>query len=126
MRAHDIIFDALAEAQVVPKKDVDMQKSVSHPATRVVVNITNVLSQTTHVELKQILSALDSMNLSPNDLEEAKKHAQELSQETQGQQRWPVLAKSLEGLKSLGKSVYENVALPLLLEMLKKQTGIGG
>ena len=70
---------------VPPKKRVAAQRPASPPAPHIVVNVTNVLSQTTHVEMKQILSALDSMGLSRDDLAEAKRHAQELSQEAQGQ-----------------------------------------
>jgi len=33
------------------------------------------------------------------------------------------MAKSLEALKGLGKPVYEQVALPLLLDLIKRQTG---
>jgi hypothetical protein len=62
--------------------------------------------------------------LAPAEIVQAKKYAQELAEEAKGQQRWPILAKSAEALKSLGKSVYENVALPLLLEMIKKQLGL--
>ena len=121
--ARNVISDALEEAPVLPDEGSRTATAPS-PSPRVVVNVTNVLSQTTHVELKQVFSTLDSMGLPAIELNEAKRHAKELSEEAQGQQRWTVLAKSLDGLKSLGKSVYENVALPLLLEMLKKQTGI--
>ncbi len=54
----------------------------------------------------------------------AESHAKHLEVEIKGQQRWPILAKSIEALKMLGKPVYENVALPLVLEMLKKQSGL--
>ncbi len=41
-----------------------------------------------------------------------------------GQQRWPVMAQSFDTLKALGKGVYEKAALPLLLELIKKQIGL--
>jgi hypothetical protein len=122
--AHAILKDALEEFPILAKQVPPTTAETPSPRHHIVVNVTNVLSQTTHVELSQILSTLDSLGLSHDELPQAKTYAQELAAEAQGQQRWPILAKSLEVLKSMGKSVYENVALPLLLEMLKKQTGL--
>lgn len=50
--------------------------------------------------------------------------AAEIQQEANGKQQWSVLAKSLDGLRELGKTAYKEVALPLLLELLKKQAGL--
>lgn len=123
-RARALLTDALEEFPVLADQVPPTAASAPSPRPHIVVNVTNVLSQTTHVELSQIFSTLDSLGLPPDELSQARTHAQELAEEAQGQQRWPILAKSLEALKSMGKSVYENVALPLLLEMLKKQTGL--
>jgi hypothetical protein len=124
IRADAILKDALEEYAVRATQAtpiIDKTPSMRRP--QFVVNVTNVLSQSTHIELSQILSNLDSLGLSPDQISQAKAHAQELEKEVRGEQRWPILAKSLEALKSMGKTVYENVALPLLLEMLKKQMG---
>lgn len=123
-RAHDILKDALEEFPVLEIQAQPVTTSTSPKQPQIVVNVTNVLSQSTHVELSQILSNLELLGLPPEQLTQAKAHAAELAKEAQGEQRWPILVKSLEALKSMGKSVYENVALPLLLEMLKKQTGL--
>lgn len=121
-RAYAILKDALEESTILAQATpVEASKTSTRP--HIVVNVTNVLSQSAHVELSQVISNLNSFNLSPDQLVQAETHAKELAKEAQGEQRWPILAKSLEALKSMGKSVYENVALPLLLEMLKKQTG---
>jgi hypothetical protein len=100
--------------------------AASAPSSRpqIVVNVTNVLSQSTDIELSGILTTLDSLGLPPDKLLQAKTYAKELAEEAQGQQRRPVMAKSLQALKALGKSVYENVTLPMPLDMLKKQTGL--
>ncbi len=121
--ANVILKDALEEFPVLPIQVGPTETSIPSTRPPIIVNVTNVLSQTTHVELSQVLSNLDSLGLSPDQLSQAKTYAQELAKESQGEQRWPILAKPLEALKSMGKSVYENIALPLLLEMLKKQTG---
>ena len=71
-----------------------------------------------------MIKNLDNLNLSSEDRIQAEKHAKDLSEEVKGQQRWPILAKSLEALKALGKSAYEQVAIPLILDMLKKQSGL--
>ena len=123
-RARAVLTDALEEFPVLANQMSPTAASAPSPRPHIVVNVTNVLSQTTHIELSQILSTLDSLGLPSDELSQARTHAQELAKEAQGQQRWPILAKSLEALKAMGKSVYENVALPLLLEMLKKQTGL--
>jgi hypothetical protein len=123
-RAHNIITDALEEFSTLPTQAEPAAVSKPLKQPQIVVNVTNVLSQSTHVELSQVISNLDSLGLPPDQLSQAKTYAEELAKETQGEQRWPVLAKTLEKLKSMGKSVYENVALPLLVEMLKKQTGL--
>ena len=125
-RARVVLSDAIEEFPILADQAPPVADSAPLARPQIVVNVTNVLSQSTHVELSQILTTLDSLGLPPDKLSQAKMHAKELAEEAQGQQRWPVLAKSLEALKSLGKSVYENVALPMLLEMLKKQTGLSG
>ncbi len=123
-RARAVLTDAIEEFPVLADQTPPVATSAPSARPQIVVNVTNVLSQSTHVELSQILNTLDSLGLPSDKLLQAKTHARELAEEAQGKQRWPVLAKSLEALKSLGKSVYENVALPMLLEMLKKQTGL--
>jgi len=125
-RARAVLTDAIEKFPVLADQASPVTASASSARPQIVVNVTNVLSQSTHVELSQILTTLDSLGLPPDKLSEAKMHAKELAEEAQGQQRWPVLAKSLEALESMGKSVYENVALPILLEMPKMQTGVNG
>ena len=125
-RARAVLTDAIEKFPVLADQTSPVTASASSARPQIVLNVTNVLPQSTHVELSQILTTLDSLGLPPDKLSEAKMHARELAEEAQGQQRWPVLAKPLEALKSMGKSVYENVALPILLEMPKKQTGLNG
>jgi len=125
-RARALLTDAIEKFPVLADQASPVTASASSARPQIVVNVTNVLSQSTHVELSQILTTLDSLGLPPDRLSEAKMHAKELAEEAQGQQRWPVLAKSLKALESMGKSVYENVALPILLEMPKIQTGLKG
>ena len=55
---------------------------------------------------------------------EIMERAKELEAESKGKKRWSVLAKSLDALKAMGKAVYERVAIPLLLDMLKKEVGL--
>ncbi len=125
-RARAVLTDAIEEFPVLADQGASVTASASSARPEIVVNNTNVFSQSTHVEFSQILTTLDTLGLPPDKLSEAKMHAKELAEEAQGRQRWPVLAKSLEALKAMGKSVYENVALPILLEMPKKQTGLNG
>lgn len=123
--AEDILQEALEEAEITPRSQtqVSATKSANAPPS-VVVNVTNVLSQTASFQIDQVLKSLDELELSDEERARAKRCAEELEQEIRGQQRWPVLAKSLEVLRGLGKAVYERVALPLLLDMLKRQAGL--
>ncbi len=90
----------------------------------IIINVTNVLSQTTDVQINQLLASLDDLNLSDEDRSKAENSAKELEREAKGPQRWSALSKPLETLKALGKPVYERIAIPMLLEMLKKQAGL--
>lgn len=124
-KAEQILTDALEELDFTPEQPEQPQQTQSTEKTpTIVINVHNVLSQTSNIQMTQLLASLDNLGLTPDQKELAEKHAKEFAAEAQGEQRWPMLAKSLDALKSLGKSAYEHVAIPLLLEMLKKQTGI--
>jgi len=123
-QARSIIVDALEEISVSPPKAEPAPAKEPMRQTQIVVNVQNVLSQTNHVEISHLISNLDTLGLPPEEHSQAEAHAKELAKEAMGEQRWPVLAKSLDALKSMGKLVYENVALPLILEMLKRQAGL--
>jgi hypothetical protein len=126
-KAKRLLSDALEELPLVPNPQVGgtpTSTSLQRQQPPIIINVQNVLSQTTKVEILQLFSDLESLGLSAEKLKEAKKSTEELAAEARGQQRWTILAKSLEALKSIGKNVYERVAIPLLLEMLKKQIGI--
>jgi len=77
-----------------------------------------------HVELTQLFDAIDALDFAPADRERAKNFAVEIQREANGKQQWSVLAKSLDGLREPGKTAYKEVAMPLLLELLKKQAGL--
>ncbi len=120
--AEQMLSDAIEELQVVPVSyEPPEPKTPKERSPSIVINVHNILSQSTDVQVSQIISNLNNLGLSKEQQQEAEKLAKELDAEAKGQQRWPVLAKSLEALKSLGKAVYEQIAIPLLLEMLKKQ-----
>ncbi len=90
------------------------------------VNVYNVLSQMTVVSTAQILASHQELNLAPSDRAEAEKLALDFEREAEGKQRWSRLGKTVDRLKSLGEPVYDKVAVPLLLEYLRRQLGIGG
>jgi hypothetical protein len=123
-QAKSILEDALEEVDFLPPNAEPVSAKAPLRQPQIVVNIHNLLSQTNQVEISHIMLNLDNLGLPPEQHSRAKAHAEELAKEALGEQRWPVLAKSLDALKSMGKLVYENVALPLVLEMLKRQTGL--
>ena len=123
--SEQILNDALEEFEIAPPSVKSLSKNEPvGSAQPIIVNVTNVLSQTVEVQLSQIFDSLKDLNLSDEERTFAEKQAKELAEEARGQQRWNILAKSLEALKALGKSVYQRVAIPILLEMLKKQLGL--
>lgn len=123
-RTDAILHDALQELPTLPAR---ANAPTAQPAERgpaIVVNVLNVLSQSTVVSQEQIVREIESLSLTPEAKTEAVRTAADLAAEVRGEQRWPVMAKSLDVLKKLGKGVYEKVALPLLLEVIKKQSGL--
>ena len=124
-RAENVLSDALEELPITERLTTEPTKlKTEHHQAPIVINIHNILSQTTTVDIKQLISSIDGLGLSQQNMELAKQHANDLAIEAKGQQRWPVLAKSLEALKGIGKTAYERIAVPLILEMLKKQMDI--
>jgi hypothetical protein len=123
LRAAELLLTAaIEEAELGPQTSQMKPSPEKEPS--IVVNVTNVLTQTVHVELTQLFRAIDALDLAPAERERAKNFAAEIQQETNGKQQWSVLAKSLDGLRELGKTAYKEVAIPLLLELLKKQAGL--
>lgn len=124
--AESIISDALEELEIEPavieKPFPEPTKSKKTP--QIVVNVYNALSQTTEVQISQIMNSLDDLDLAVDKRAEVEKLAEEIETEAKGKKRWSVLAKSLDALKGMGKAIYERVAIPLLLEMLKKEAGL--
>ena len=123
-RADEILHDALQELPTLP---LPVHPPAVDPADRrpeIVVNVHNVLSQSTVVSQHQIEMEIESLPLDVEAKAEARRAATDLAAEVQGEQRWTVMAKSLDVLKRLGKGVYDKVALPLLLEIIKKQSGM--
>lgn len=126
VRAEQILRDALEEVEVYepPVRTAPVPERRPQSPPPLSVTVINVLSQTNVVNIQQLYADIESLGLDASVEKEAKSKASELEAEVRGGQRWPVLAKTLDGIKTLGKPVYEKVAIPLLLEMLKKQAGL--
>jgi hypothetical protein len=123
-RAEGIIAAAIEEAEIPAERIEPIKEEVPRPIPQLVVNITNTLSQVTNMEIAQVLQNLNNLGLTPSQKQEAEHLAKELDLEVKGQRRWPILAKYIEGLKTIGDTVYKQVAIPLLLEMVKKEMGL--
>jgi hypothetical protein len=119
--ADSILKDALEEIEIA---GLDTPQAVVGERTTQGVSgqVYNLLHQATTVDLSILLSALD--DLPPEQKTVVEQAARDLKSEVEGAQRWPELARSLETIRSVGKSAYERVAIPLVLELLKKQTGL--
>lgn len=123
-KADQIIADALEELPSTQQPAAIAQKGTGHVTPSVVVNVQNILSQSATIDLAQLSAVIEALPLRTDTKEAAQNHAEKLAEEVAGKQRWPLMAKSLEALQALGKGVYEKVALPLLLEHIKRQSGL--
>ena len=123
-RAEGIIAAAIEEAEIPAERIETTRQGAPRAIPQLVVNITNTLSQVTNVEIAQVLQNLNNLGLTQPQKQEAERLAKELDAEVKGQKRWPIITKCIEGLKAVGDTVYKQVAIPLLLEMLKKDMGV--
>lgn len=121
-----IIAEAVEEGGVPAPSTVPEPTQPRRPLPNVVVNVhnENVFSPTVHISVAQLLDRLDALPLSSAERELAAEQLRELEAETQGQGRWPLIARSLESMKAIGKSVYKDIAVPLLVEYLKRESGL--
>ena len=122
--ADHILRDALEELPFVAEPRESGVSSDGESSPTVVVNISNVLSQTATFGMAQITAQLANLPLDADDRATARSAAEDILNEIEGEQHWPRLSKALETLRAIGKGVYERVGLPLLLELIKRQSGI--
>lgn len=124
-----VLKEALEDAALGPKVTARAAAGAMQPqSSAIVVNVNNYISNafspTLHVTLAELVEALDGRGLTPSERDAARAELEAIDLETAGQQRWPVIARSLETLKSFGKGVYKDFAVPLIVEFLKQQSGL--
>ena len=127
-QAAKILDEAIEEGAISLPVAAKAETHSARAATPVVVNIhnQNIFSPEVHVTISQMLQSLDGLGLSDSEKTIAEEHLRELEVETKGSKRWPIIARSLESIKSIGKSVYKDVAVPLIVEFLKRESGLAG
>jgi hypothetical protein len=118
-----LLGDALEELNIDITPAETQPEPTEQQPPQFVINVNNVLTQTTTVNVEQVIENIDRLDLPDEEKALAKLHAKELSEEANGQQRWPVLAKWIQKIRDLGQSAYKEIAVPLIIEMLKKQMG---
>lgn len=123
--ADKLLREALEEAEiVVPSDPLASALRRSAPAVHVVVNNNNAFSPTVHITVEQLLSRLDSAPLSQSEKAEVRDCLKEIDVEAKGAKRWQIIARSVEAIKSVGKGVYKDFAVPLIVEFLKRESGL--
>lgn len=123
--ADKILGEALEEAGVeFPPEQPSHSMRERAPNVVVTVQNQNIFSPNVHVSVTQLIQRLDALALSNAEKQIATEHLQDLQTEIEGQMRWPIIAKSLEAMKSIGKNVYKEIAVPLLVEFLKRESGL--
>lgn len=128
-QAEVVLREALEEAELGPVAVAPRAiLPTAHPEPPIVINVSNVVSNafspTINVTFTQLISELAAMPLSAAERELAKEELLAIEAETKGEQRWPVIARSLESIKAIGKGVYKDIAVPLIVEFLKHQSGL--
>jgi hypothetical protein len=103
-----ILDDALEEAQI----ELPSGQKTPHTGSRTspLVVIHNVFSAEVHVTLNQVLQRLDELQLSEHEKTLAAEQLRELEAETNSGKRWPIIARSLETIKSIGIGLYRDLA----------------
>lgn len=129
LEAELVLKEALEEAALGPRMPAKAAVPPASPSqSPIVVNVTNFVSNafspTFHVTLGDLLETLDGRGLSPLEHDAVRAELEAIDAETTGLQRWPVIAQSLETLKSFGRDVYRDFAVPLIVEFLKQQSGL--
>jgi hypothetical protein len=120
--AEQLLKDALDEADKLPAPRADVPAPVAPDSPPIVIQILNQISQEVSVDVRQLVASIEAMPLDSATKQAAEEQVRLLEQEARGPQRWSVMGKSLDMLKGFGKGIYEKVALPLLLEIIKRQT----
>jgi hypothetical protein len=123
--ADKVLCEAVEEAEmVVPVAQTSSASTPRAPHVTINVHNENIFSPNVHVTVSELLDRLGELDLSVDEQALAREQLQELAAETQGQKRWPIIARVLEAMKSLGKSVYKDVAVPFLVDFLKREAGL--
>jgi hypothetical protein len=127
--AGKILRDAIEEFETAPdaaKPSVLPSKPTDVPAINIHVSnvVAQAVSQFTSISLTQVFGELDKLDLSSDVREKAKAEGKALASEINGERRWPAMSKCLDALRALGKPVYEHVDMPLLLDLIKRESGL--
>jgi hypothetical protein len=121
-----VLREALQEAELGPRDPTHVLTPIA--ATQghapVVVNVHNVFSPSIQISFNQLIARLDALPLEASEREAARTELEAIESEVRGSGRWPVIGRSLEALKSMGKSVYKEIAVPLIVEYLKREAGL--
>jgi hypothetical protein len=130
-QAEVVLREALEEAELGPVAVAARPTAPTQlPESPIVINVSNVItnafSPTLNVTFAQLMGNLAAMPLSAVERELAKEELAAIEAETHGSGRWPVIARSLDAIKGIGKGVYKEIAVPLIVEYLKHEAGLHG
>ena len=120
-----LLVDAMEEMNYAPppppEPEARRPSGPSHPP--VVVQLFNNISQTVTVNVETYWSQMNLLPLDPHEKAEAQKILTKI-EEGAPEHDWGKLGAALETAKGIGKGLYEHVALPMFLELMKKQMGL--
>lgn len=131
-RAETLLSDAIEEVGVAPEAfpetgtDEGGHPSEASPTVKLVVQQNQSVQQIQTLSFDQIIGSIDELGIPEGEAEEARELAEDFRAEAEGEGRWSRLGEILEGLKGLGQTVWKRVAVPLLLEWIKHETGMSG
>lgn len=127
-RAQSIIEEAIEEAVMArPTPNSPRQQREPDPKLQmppIVVQQIQSVSQMQEVSLSQVIGSIDDLGIEEEEREETKRLAEEFRREAEGKRRWDSLGSILEKMRGLGETVWKQVAVPLIVEMARREAGL--
>ena len=121
-RAESILQEAAEEATLGLTNSESPVPSARTPTVK--VENTIIVSQSLFLDINQAFSALDRLGLAPDDQERAKTALRAVENEMKTGGSLKEIGSWMDILKTVGKGVFEKVALPVLAQYIKQLTGL--
>lgn len=134
-RAEALLTEALEEYREIPDATVEGEAAASPARKRpkdapvgrqtiqLVIQQSQAVAQKQAVDFNQVIQSVGQLGLPPEKEVEARALAEEFRAEAEGDEagRWGRLGPLIDRMKELGGAVWERVAVPLIVEAIRRQ-----